>query len=59
MGRCCSITSAKQHPDEIGLYLERMRTEDNGTMAAEAYGVVGGEEMSSIVPITKRSRSTL
>jgi hypothetical protein len=30
---------SQQHPDEIGPYLERMRTEDIG-MVAEAYEVV-------------------
>ena len=28
------------HPAEIGPYLERMRTEDIGTVAAEAFAVV-------------------
>jgi hypothetical protein len=28
------------HPDQVGPYLERMRTEDIATVAAEAYEVV-------------------
>jgi hypothetical protein len=30
----------RQHPDQVGPYLERMRTEDIATVAAEAYEVV-------------------
>ena len=33
-----------QHPDQMGLYLERMRTEDIATVAAEAYEVVKEDE---------------
>jgi hypothetical protein len=32
------------HPTEVGPYLERMRTEDIATVAAEAYEVMGGDE---------------
>jgi hypothetical protein len=28
---------SQQHPDQVGPYLERMRTEDIGTVAMEAY----------------------
>ena len=31
---------SQQHPDRAGSYLERMRTEDIGTVAAEAYELV-------------------
>jgi hypothetical protein len=33
-----------RHPTEVRPYLERMRTEDIATVAAEAYEVVEGEE---------------
>jgi hypothetical protein len=32
------------HPTEVGPYLERMRTEDIATVAAEASEVMGGDE---------------
>jgi hypothetical protein len=35
------------HPDEIGPYLDRMRTEDIGTVAAEAYEVVEEQDEAS------------
>jgi hypothetical protein len=31
---------ADMHPDQVGPYLQRMATEDIGTVAAEAYEVV-------------------
>jgi hypothetical protein len=31
---------SQQHPDRVGPYLERMRTEDIGEVAAEAFEVV-------------------
>ena len=35
---------SQSHPDQVGPYLERMRTEDIAMVAAEAYEVVEGEE---------------
>jgi hypothetical protein len=34
---------SQQHPDQVGPYLERMRTEYIATMAAEAFEVVEKE----------------
>jgi L-lactate utilization protein LutC len=34
----------QQHPDQVGQYLERMRTECIATVAAEAYEVVEEDE---------------
>jgi hypothetical protein len=31
---------SQQHPEQVGLYLKRMRTEDIGTVAAEAFGLI-------------------
>jgi hypothetical protein len=31
---------SQQHSDEIGPYLERMRTEDMGTVAAQAFDLI-------------------
>jgi hypothetical protein len=31
---------SQQHPDQVGPYLDRMRTEDIATVAAEAYEVI-------------------
>jgi hypothetical protein len=31
---------SQQHPDRVGPYLDRMRTEDIGTVAAEAFEIV-------------------
>ena len=33
----------QHHPDQVGLYLERMRTEYIATVAAEAFDVVEEE----------------
>ncbi len=30
----------QQHPDQVGPYLDRMRTEDIGTVAAEAFEII-------------------
>jgi hypothetical protein len=35
---------SQHHPDQVGLYLERMRTEDIATVAAEAFEVVEEDE---------------
>jgi hypothetical protein len=35
---------SQSHPTEIRPYLERMRTEDIATVAADAFAVVGDEE---------------
>jgi hypothetical protein len=35
---------SQTHPQEVKPYLERMRTEDIGTVAAEAYQVVDEED---------------
>jgi hypothetical protein len=35
---------SQQHPDQVGPYLERMRTEDIATVAAEAFEVVEEDE---------------
>jgi hypothetical protein len=31
---------SQDHPDQVGPYIERIRTEDIGTVAAEAYEVI-------------------
>ena len=35
---------SQHHPDQVGPYLERMRTEDIATVAAEAFEVVEEDE---------------
>jgi hypothetical protein len=36
---------AQQHPDQVGVYLDRMQgSEDIATVAAEAYEVVEGDD---------------
>jgi hypothetical protein len=36
---------SQQHPDQVVPYLERMRTEDIGTVVVEAFEIVEGNEM--------------
>jgi hypothetical protein len=31
---------SQQHPDQVGPYLDRMRTEDIGTVAVQAYEII-------------------
>jgi hypothetical protein len=37
----------QQHPDQVGPYLARMRTEDIDTVAAEAFAVVEAQDEAS------------
>jgi hypothetical protein len=45
------------HPEEVGPYLARMRTEDIATVAAEAYEVVESDEDGSSSPAPAAGRS--